>query len=99
MCCSFCQLPAIALLAGELAAEAATRPLAVWMQLVTVAVPVGQALECGPGHLPVAAVAGGLPARLGAQQRLGVGLVPRAGCQGRPLLVLAAAIGAWGAAA
>src|SRR5215218_4158411 len=98
----FCQLPAVALLAGELGAAATAGPVALRMQLVTVAavaVPAGQALERGPGHLPVAAAAGGLPARLGAQQPLGVDLVPLADGRGRPLPVVAAAIGVGGAAA
>jgi hypothetical protein len=73
----FCQLPAVALLAGELAAG----PVAVRMPLVAlvaVAVPAGQPLERGPGRLPVAAAAGTRPARLGAQQPLGIDLVPPA---------------------
>jgi hypothetical protein len=47
--------------------------------VVAVAAPAGQPLKGGLGGLPVAAAAGRLPAGLGAQQPVGVDLVPLAG--------------------
>jgi hypothetical protein len=58
---------------GDVAVEAtggsvAVRlPLVAVVAVVAVAVPAGQALERGPGCLPVAAAAGRLPLGLGAQ--------------------------------
>jgi hypothetical protein len=63
-----------------------------------VAAPAGQPLEGGLGGLPVAAAAGRLAARVGAQQPLRVDLVPLAGHQRRRLLPVASAMGALAAA-
>jgi hypothetical protein len=61
--------------------------------VVAVAVPAGQALERGPGRLPVTPAAGRLAAGLATQQPIGVNLVRPLSRQRRPSPGVAAVMG------
>ena len=82
-------------------ASAAAGTLPVRMPVVTVVAvptPAGQPLQGGPGGLPVTTAAGRLAAGVGVQQPAGVDPMAGGGPDGRPLLAVAAAIGARGPA-